>query len=140
MAIEIWNPFEDLADWSRQVRKSVKSMGTNMWMPTIDVYSKNNDLIVEAELPGVNKDEVDVSVSEKMLMISGERKQEEKVEEENYYRMESSYGKFQRSISLPVEVKPEDIKASFKNGVLKVVVPGAGKEAPKKTKIDIEAA
>jgi HSP20 family protein len=137
MAIEIWNPFEDLTEWSR--RMMMRRGTEEVWMPTVDIYSsKNNDLIIEAELPGVSKEDVNVTVTGKTLTISGERKKEEKVEKENYYRMEAAYGKFERSISLPVEVKPDTIEASYKNGILTVTVPGAGTEVPTKTKIEVK--
>jgi HSP20 family protein len=140
MAIELWSPFEDLTRFQREMSKMFRRPFMR-WAPTVDAYSKGNDLVVKAELPGVKKEDVDVSVSDNKLIISGERQKEEKVEEKDYYMMESAYGKFQRSISLPKEVKAEDIKAAFKNGILTVNIPGAAEKArPKERKIEIEEA
>lgn len=138
MAIELWSPFEDLSQWSQAIRRAMR--GETMWMPSIEVFSKDNDLIVKAELPGVTKKDVDVSLTGNTLTISGERKMEEKIEEKNFYKMETSYGKFRRSITLPVEAGTEDIHATFKDGILTVTVKGAAAEVPMKKKIEIEEA
>lgn len=93
------------------------------WMPTVDVYREKDKLIVKADLPGMNKADIDVAIEEGDLILRGERKMETKVEEESYYRAERSYGSFYRRMALPENVKPADIKAKFDNGVLTVTLP-----------------
>lgn len=108
------------------------------WIPAVDVYAKNGNLIVKAQLPSVDPNNIDVSVKNNVLTISGERKAEQEVSEENVYTMESSYGQFERSVTLPQEVKLEKIKASYSNGVLEIEIPGAAKKEPKEQKIPVE--
>lgn len=101
--------------------------GTTGWVPAVDVFSRNGDLIVRAELPGIDPaKDVDIMVEDGVLTIKGERRHEEKTEAENYYRFESSSGSFQRSVPLPKDVKADHIAASYENGILEVTVPKAG--------------
>lgn len=102
-----------------------------------DIYEKEGNLVYETELPGVEKRDVKVRLEEDCLIISGERKRKEKVERENYIRMGRSYGSFQRTFPLPEKVEaPQNIKAEFKDGVLKVMVPL--QEPLKKEAVDIK--
>jgi len=154
MSMKKWNPFEDLTDIQKDIsrffRKAVgfgtESLGLptmgegGRWMPAVDLYAKDGDLILKAELPGVTATDVNVSVRDNTLTIKGERKTEKEMTEENTYRMETSYGKFKRSIALPKAVKAEDIKASYSNGVLTVEVPQAApkKEEEKEVKVEVK--
>jgi HSP20 family protein len=99
------------------------------WAPRIDVYEEGNELVVRADLPGVKREEVQVTVDGDQLVLRGERKEEKEIKEERYYRSERSYGSFYRSITLPGAVDPKDIKAQLRDGVLEVRVP---KPAPEK--------
>ncbi|HEY8446578.1 MAG TPA: Hsp20/alpha crystallin family protein [Thermomicrobiales bacterium] len=108
-----------------------------VWAPRADVFAKNGDLVVKVELPGVKKDEVDVSIEGGDLVIRGERKAEEKVEEKDYYRMERSYGAFYRRWPLPEGVDPDKVEASFEDGVLTVRVPKGAVQEPEAKKIPI---
>lgn len=93
----------------------------------VDVFSRNGDLAVTAELPGKDPErDIDIEVREQTLTIRSERRMDERIERGHYYRMEAAYGRFQRSLPLPEGVKPDDIKASYENGVLEVVVPKGG--------------
>ncbi len=94
-----------------------------MWTPTIDIRQQGNELIVQADLPGVRPEDVKVELTDEGLTVQGERKREEKEEREGYYRSERSYGRFYRLIPLPEEVKPENVRADFREGVLEVRVP-----------------
>jgi HSP20 family protein len=94
-----------------------------MWNPAVDLYEKDDQFIIKAELPGVNKDDIKVDLKDRVLTLSGERTYENEVKEENYYRRERSYGKFQRAFTLPADVDSEKIKAEFKDGVLQIEVP-----------------
>lgn len=93
------------------------------WAPRADVFEQGDRFVVKAELPGVPKDQIDVTVENGDLVIRGERQAEEKVEEKDYYRMERSYGSFYRRLPLPEGVTPEQIEAAYTDGVLEVRVP-----------------
>lgn len=105
------------------------------WEPAVDVYEEDHKYVVKAELPGVNKDDIDVSVSGDTLTIKGERKDEREEKEENYYLSERSYGNFVRSMKLPSTVDADNIEASFDDGVLEVKLPRSNKEEAKKVKV-----
>jgi HSP20 family protein len=96
---------------------------STMWAPPVEVFERNNNLVVRAELPGLNKDDVKVEMTNEGLAISGERKSEHEEKREGYYRSERSYGRFYRSVPLPEGVDAEKAKAEFKDGVLQVEVP-----------------
>jgi HSP20 family protein len=93
------------------------------FMPRIDVFKKDGSLVVKADLPGMKREEIHVALEEGGLVLKGERKEETKVEKENYYKAECAYGSFYRRVPLAFEVKPEDIVAKFTDGVLEVTVP-----------------
>lgn len=105
--------------------------------PQVDVTENDKEIKVAAELPGLDEKDIEVSLSGDMLTISGEKKAEKEDKRENYYRMERSYGSFQRSVALPVEVDTEKVEATFKNGVLQVTLPKLhpGQETRKKISV-----
>ena len=111
------------------------SLGT--WRPMVDICDTENAIVVTAELPGVKKEDISIEVKDNILTIKGERSEDSEVKEENYYRRERSFGSFQRSFSMPTEVSPESIKASFKDGVLKIEVPKPEEKKPKQISIDV---
>ena len=93
------------------------------WIPPVEVFERDNNLVVQAELPGMNKEDVKVELTDEGLAIRGERKREQEEKHEGYYRSERSYGQFYRVVPLPEGVDPEKAKAQFKDGVLHVEVP-----------------
>lgn len=107
------------------------------WMPFLDVFEKDAELVVRADLPGLNEKDVKVYMTDHTLVIEGERKEEEKVEEGAYYRHEVSYGEFVRRIELPEGVEPEKIVASYRNGILEVRVPKGTTAKPKEIPVEI---
>jgi len=107
------------------------------WAPRMDVFEKDGDLIVKAELPGVDKKDIQVSYDQGDLEIRGERKTESEVKEENYYRMERSAGSFYRRMTLPFEVPAEKISAEYKDGVLQVRIPKPAEVKPEPKKITV---
>jgi HSP20 family protein len=111
---------------------------TEVTAPSVDVYEEKDDIIVKAELPGMDKNDIEVNISDSQLTLKGEKKKEEKVEEENYYRCERSYGAFFRTLELPSTVQADKIKASFKNGVLEVRLPKTEEAKSKEIKIKVE--
>ena len=104
----------------------------SMKAPSLDVFEEKDELVVKADLPGMSKEEIEVTVTGSVVTIKGEKKKEEEVKEKDYYRRERSYGSFVRSVELPCEVKSEQIKANFKDGVLEVRMPKT-EEAKKKS-------
>jgi HSP20 family protein len=110
--------------------------GTEEWAPSIESHVDNCNLIVKADLPGVDPKEVTVSVVGNQLTIEGERKHEEKKEEKDYFYRELAYGKFSRSMTVPEGVDPDKVKAVFKNGVLQVTLPAPKQLAAKQIQIE----
>ena len=106
-----------------------------VWRPAVDIYEEENGVALKAELPGIDKKDISIDVKDGVLTLSGERTVENETEEKNYYRRERTYGKFQRLFTLPEGVSAEDITADFKDGVLKVHIPKAEVEEPKKITI-----
>jgi len=105
------------------------------WNPSVDVAETSDEIEVKAEIPGVNKDDIDVTVENNRLIISGEKRQEEEEEGKNYYRSERIYGSFRRIFTLPTQADADRVKASFENGVLTVKIPKT--EVAKGKKVDI---
>jgi HSP20 family protein len=105
--------------------------------PAVDVFEKENEVIVKAEIPGLSKDDVEVNLTNSTLTISGEKKKEEEVKDRNYYRCERSFGSFSRTIELPAEVKTEEAKASFKDGLLEIHLPKTEAAKRKLVKVDV---
>ena len=103
----------------------------------MDVFEKNGHLIVKAELPGVNKEDVKVEMDDGDLVIDGERKAESEVREQDYYRMERTYGSFHRRLPIPLDVKPEQIKATYSDGVLEIQIPKPARTSPEPKKINV---
>ena len=103
--------------------------------PSVDIFEEKGEMVIKAEMPGMSKDDVNVSITENTVTISGEKKQEEKVEKKDYYRVERSYGSFCRSFRLPENVNSDKVKASFKEGVLEVRIPKTKEGKQKKVEI-----
>ncbi len=103
--------------------------------PSIDIFEEGAEMVVKAEIPGIAKEDLNVAITEDTLTISGEKKQEEKIEKKDYHRVERSYGSFCRNFRLPDNVSGEKAKASFKDGILEVRIPKV--KGAKAKKIDI---
>lgn len=101
------------------------------WKPVVDIYENDNAIVIKAELPGVDKKDVEVDLKDRVLTLKGERSYENEIKEENYYRKERVFGKFHRAFILPVDVELDKIKADFKDGVLKIDIPRPEKKKPK---------
>ncbi len=117
---------------------SVKFPESGMVSPDIDIFEDGSDVVVKAEMPGMKKEDIEVNLTDEMVTVSGEKKKEEKVEKNDYYRVERSYGSFRRSFRLPKEVQSDKAKASFKDGVLEIRVPKTEEAIKKEKKITIE--
>jgi HSP20 family protein len=109
------------------------------WAPSVDIHETENALIVCADLPGISEKDLDVRVENNMLTIRGERKMDTSVNEDNYLRVERTYGSFSRSFSLPSAVNTEAIKADYTHGVLTVTLPKREESKPKQVKVNIQS-
>jgi HSP20 family protein len=108
-----------------------ESLGLSAWNPSVDIYENDDNIVIKAEIPGVEKDNIDVDLKGRVLTVKGERKNENEVKEDRFYRREMSYGRFERAFTLPGDVDPEKVKADFKDGVLKIEVPKPEEHKPK---------
>jgi HSP20 family protein len=109
---------------------------STLWMPSVESYTKDGQLVFKAELPGVDPKDLDVSISERELVIKGERKSEKGEKEQNYAYREIVYGSFERQFALPEGVKTDELKANFTNGILEITMPAPA--VTKARKIEIE--
>lgn len=107
-------------------------------VPLVDVFEDKDEIVVKAEIPGMDKDNIEVNLTDHTLTIKGEKKKEEEIKEENYYRAERSYGSFIRTVELPAEVHTDKVKANFKNGVLEVRMPKTEAAKAKEIKVKVE--
>jgi HSP20 family protein len=107
------------------------------WAPAVDIYETEHELVVKADLPEVNPQDLDIRVENNILTIRGERKFDNKVDEENYLRVERAYGSFSRSFSLANSVKSDAIKADYQNGVLTLSIPKREEAKPKQIKVNV---
>lgn len=108
------------------------------WIPSVDVFEKEGHLVIQMDLPGMKKEDIDVSLEQNALLVRGERKSESETKEENFYRMERTAGSFYRAIPLPFEVTQNDVEAQFKDGVLEVRVPKPPEERPEAKRITVK--
>ncbi len=140
-----WDPFRNLSTLQEQMNRvfadSFRGRGDDSvltaWAPTVDIYETENELVLKADLPDINEEDLDVRVENNMLTIRGERKFEEKVSQDNYLRVERAYGSFSRSFALPNTVNTDAIKADYRNGVLTVEMPKRAESKPKQVKVAV---
>ena len=109
------------------------SMGS--WNPVVDVYDNDDSIVIKAELPGIDKEGIEIDVKDRVLTLKGERSSESEVKDDNYYRRERSFGKFERAFTLPADVDPDKIKADYKDGVLKIDIPKPEEKKPRQITI-----
>jgi HSP20 family protein len=154
MSLVRWNPARELAAWpsdlfgiQREMNKMFdgvfRGIGNedytfSSWTPAVDIAEHDDEYLVKVELPGVNKDEVKLTLENNILTIRGEKKQEKETKKENYHRVERNYGAFQRSFTLPAAVKSDKIDASYKDGILTVSLPKAEEAKPKQIEVKVK--
>ena len=126
MSLIKWDPF----------RGFNTAMSTTSWNPSVDIFETDNDVVVKAELPGMDPKSIDVRLENNVLLLKGERHFEKETKEENYHRIEREYGSFSRAFSLPMAVKEDKITAEYKDGILRVVLPKKEEVKPKTIKIE----
>ncbi len=139
--INRWDPFRDLSVLQDRINRlfAEQSRGeaasARTWAPVVDIMETESDLIVRAELPGLKQDDINIEVTSESLTLRGERKFDETAKDQ-YLRVERPYGPFQRSFTIGVPVQPDKVKATYKDGVLEVVIPKAEEVKPKKIQIE----
>jgi HSP20 family protein len=126
MSLIRWDPF----------RGFNSAISTTAWNPSVDIFETDNDVVVKAELPGMDPKSIDVRLENNVLLLKGERRFEKETKEENYHRVEREYGSFSRAFSLPMAVKEEKITAQYKDGILKIILPKKEEMKPKTVKIE----
>ena len=148
MAITRWRPFRDLISiqdeinrlfddfFERPVTRPEWTEAT--WCPCVDMSETKDNVIIKTEIPGISKDDVKVSVQDNVLTLSGEKKQEKEEKDANYHRIERNHGSFSRSFTLPASVKPDKVKATYKDGVLNITLPKSEEVKPKEIPISVE--
>ncbi len=152
--LELWRPFRGISPfreferiqremdrfWDSFFEGGLRKRGEEVaeWFPLLDVSETKNDLVVKTEVPGLDPKDIEISLTEGVLTIKGEKKQEKEENEENYHLIERSFGSFSRSIRLPREVQADKISASYKNGVLKIVLPKSEEAKKREIKIKVE--
>lgn len=158
MKLVKYTPWKELAPWTefdpwREFRameqrlervfgelmpRWTEGRGARIWEPAVDVIETEKEFVLKAELPEVDEKDVHVNVEGNILTITGERKQEKEIKKENYHRSERFYGSFERSFALPETVDREQIKAVFKDGMMKLTMPKKEGLKPKEIKIEVE--
>ena len=142
MAVVRWEPFRELAAlqsemsrWMNQVAGTGtpgNGSSTSAWLPAVDVWETDTELVLSFDLPGVDEDRISVELEDSVLTVSGERERSEKSEGDRFYRYERRFGQFSRSVTLPQGVNEDQIEADYKAGVLEVRVPKPEEQKPKR--------
>ena len=155
-AVAPWRPLSEMTRWQREMERMFDDFFGRRWEPfrvarwlpsgvgvsppsvELDVYEEKDEIVAKAEVPGLEKEDIEVSIADSTLTIKGEKKKEEEVKEEDYYRLERSYGSFVRSVELPREVQADKVKATFKNGVLEIRMPKSEEAKKKEIKVKVD--
>lgn len=145
MAIIRWDPFRDMVSLREKMNRMFddvfsgpgedKEMSPSSWAPSVDIYETENALVLTAEVPGIEEKDIEIKIEDNTLSLRGERKFQKETKEENYHRIERTYGSFFRAFTLPHSVDADNIRAEHENGVLKVTMPKRREIKPRKVKI-----
>ncbi len=144
MALVEWRPFEEinaLHDKINRLFDSISGRETGdegSFMPAVDIYAEGNNLIIEAEIPGIDKKDIDLKVEDNTLTIRGKKEFKKEEKGTNYYRAERSYGSFTRSFMIPDNIDKEKIQAEYKKGVLKLTLPKKPEAQAKSIPIEVK--
>jgi HSP20 family protein len=149
MTIVKWDPFRNVAALQDRINRIFDEsfsrtadlnddISMSAWKPSVDIYETDEAIILKAELPGIEKEDVSVEVKDNVLTLKGERTEEKEIKEKNYYRKERTFGTFNRAFNLQHRIQPDKIKARFKDGVLKIEIPKPEEEKPKQITVNVE--
>ena len=142
MQLVRWNPMNEMFSFRRPLSRVFDDFFlprtttedgslTWGWNPVVDIYDNEDNIVIKAELPGVSKKDIEIDIKDRVMTLKGERSADNEVKEDNYYRRERTYGRFERSFTLPANVDPDKIKADYNDGVLKIEVPKPENQKPK---------
>jgi HSP20 family protein len=147
MVMQQWHPWEDFREMERRMDDMMRHPLMTLryplsrwrapaaemaWIPALEIYEKEDKFVVKAELPGINKDEIDISITGDTLTVKGERKAESTVKDDDYHRKEIYYGQFSRSVTLPSSVQAEKVAADYNDGILEITLPKSPETKPRK--------
>ena len=132
-----FTPFQAFRLFEEALPKLNEPNVTRPWAPAVDIFETANELVVKADLPEVKQEQIDIRVEDGTLTLRGERKFEAEKSEKGYHRIERSYGAFSRSFSLPDTIEAENVKASFKDGVLTITLPKKELAKPRQIKVEV---
>jgi HSP20 family protein len=143
-----WDPYRELATVQDRLSRLVSDaygralpdddvMARGAWMPAVDIFQNKQEIVLKAELPGLDRENIDLRVENKTLTLRGERKQQNEIKEEQYHRIERSYGSFSRSFTLPETIDTEKLRAEYKDGVLTVTMPIKEEAKPKQIQVQV---
>ena len=145
MAVVRWDPFRDLNMLQDRMNRLFDDTGrtwrpdepaaTTTWSPAVDIFETEGEIVVKAELPGMERNDIGVNLEKNVLTVKGERRFTKETKDDNYHRIERSYGTFSRAFSIPTTVDEEKIRADYKDGVLKIVLPKKEQAKPKQIRI-----
>ena len=141
-----WTPWREMATMRNRVGRLFEDpffltgwfddgLALTDWNPVVDIYDNEDAIVIKAELPGIEKKDISIDLKDGVLTLEGERSYDNEVKEENYHRKERAYGKFHRSFRLPENVDVDNIKADYKDGILKIDIPKPEEVKPKKVTV-----
>jgi len=146
-SVERWEPFRNMSDIQHEMNRlfdsvmgrpmAVAATADRLWAPVVDIYETKDDLVLNFELSGVREKDVSLSITGDLLTVRGERPFNQASKGESYHHGERVYGKFERTVQLPLPVQADKVKATYRDGVLEVKLPKAEEVKPKEIKIDI---
>lgn len=141
-----WDPFKEMTNlrdgmdqfFDSFFERLPRERGEGFWLPTLDIEEDKDNFMVKVELPGMKKEEIKISLSGETLTISGERKHESEEKTKTYYRLERSYGRFQRTVNLPAEVDANRTRAAYQDGILTLIMPKSNRGKAKEIAIEVK--
>ena len=148
MGLIRWDPFREMSSLQERMNRLMadfrtrspfgeEEMAQGAWIPAVDIYETKESIVLNVELPGVTKEDISLEVKDSTLTIKGEKRLEKDVKEENFHRMERTYGSFTRAFTLPSTVQQDRVKAKFRDGILEIMIPKAEEAKPKQIKVDV---
>ncbi|WP_028844947.1 Hsp20/alpha crystallin family protein [Thermodesulfovibrio thiophilus] len=149
MSIVKWSPLKEIEEMRKEmdrlfeeflspIRRKRAATTEGVISPNIDIFEKGNEVVIQVEIPGVEKEDIDLTITDDRLIIKGEVKKPEGISDDDYVLNERSFGPFSRTISLPMDVDKASVKANLKNGILEIVILRKEQARPKEIKIQLE--
>ncbi|KRT77347.1 MAG: Heat shock protein Hsp20 [Armatimonadetes bacterium CSP1-3] len=148
MSIRRWDPFDELTSLRESMerlfddlfttRRPGRALAPALWEPAVELFETEGDVVFRAEMPGIDPQQVDVTVTEDTLTVKGEARTEQEQKGRNYYRRELRYGSFERAVGLPASVQADQAKATCRQGILEVRIPKAERGRAKSIKVEVE--